>query len=511
MKKYNETTLMTTQLTPPDKEPNKPDLQSPDAGNFAPEKTNLRAILLIAFTLFALMDIAIIAYIYLTDRAGKMQNQAPQQQVQPAPNTAPPGKETTQIEQNSSGSTAQRGAEEVRTHWLQLQAMAEADAIRSWGGTDYTAIIDQAAAGEQLLAGERYQQAKESFQQAAGALQGLQAARPELLAEALAAGTDALSTEDSVAAAKAFTRALALSPENEQATQGLTRARTLDEVLAVYQKGLKAEKQDDLPAAEIEFLQAQQLDPDFLPAIGALARVQNRRQEVEFRLAIGNFLQALSGGKTAMAQTQLNRAAKLRPQSAAVLDGKKQLQQLTVQQTLARLQQEYRQFAGSEQWQQAGKRCEQALKVDPQATFALAGLQEANQRMELEKGLQSILDHPGRLQEPGPLQEARQTLARADTVTDAGPRLSGQRAAVKKKIEAATRRVPVLLQSDNITEVVIYRVGRLGKFNQRKLQLRPGSYTFVGSRPGYRDVRKVFEIHADDEQAQLRIHCTEVI
>jgi len=510
VKKSNETIIVTTQLTPPDKEPKKPVLQPPDAGNIAPQKTNLRGILLIAFTLFAILDIAILAYIFLSDRTEKIQHPV-QEQTQPAPNTAPPGKETAQIEQNPSDSTAQRAADEVRTHWLQLQAMAEAEAIRTWGGTDYTAIIDQAAAGEQLLAGKQYQQAKEYFQQAAEALQALQNERPKMLDKALAEGTAALSTEDSVAAVKAFTRALALSPENEQAAHGLTRARTLDEVLAVYQKGLKAEKEDNLAAAESNFLQAQQLDPDFSPALEALARVQNIQKEAEFRQAMGKFLQALSGGNVAVAKTELNRASKLRPQSTVVQDGNKQLQQLIMQQTLIRLQQEYRQLATSEQWQQAEKRCEQALKIDPQAAFALDGLQEVNQRMELEKGLQSILDHPGRLQEQGPLQEARQTLARAESVTDSGPRLSAQRAAVKKKIEAATRQVPVLLQSDNITEVVIYRVGRLGKFNQRELQLRPGSYTVVGSRPGYRDVRKVFEIHADDEQAQLRIHCTEVI
>ncbi len=69
----------------------------------------------------------------------------------------------------------------------------------------------------------------------------------------------------------------------------------------------------------------------------------------------------------------------------------------------------------------------------------------------------------------------------------------------------------MVVQSDNATEVVIYRVGRLGRFNRRELQLRPGRYTAIGSRPGYRDVRKVFEIPAGTEQATLRIRCEEII
>jgi tetratricopeptide (TPR) repeat protein len=503
---------LTPQLTPPDKEPKRPELQPPASCNSAPQKSNLRAVLLIAFTLFALLDIAIIAYIYLSDKAEKKMPPPPvQEQTRPAPDTAPSDNKTTQDERHPSDYTGQKDAEEFRSHWLQLQAMAEADEIGNWGGTEYTAIINQAAAAEQLLAGQQYQRAKEYFQQVADAVQSLQAARPKLLAEALAGGTDALSAENSDLATKFFTRALTLAPENEQAGRGLARARTLDEVLAVYQKGLKAEEQADFAAAEVEFSQAQQLDSDFLPATQALHRVQTQQKEVAFRQAMGKFLQALNSGKVAIAKTELNRAAQLHPQSSAVQNGNRQLQQLIIQQTLIRLQQEYRQLAASEQWQQAAKRCKQALKIDPQATFALSGLQEARQRLELEKRLQRILDHPERLQEQGPLQEARQTLAQAESVTGSNPELNSQRAAVKKKIEAATRQIPVFLQSDNITEVIIYRVGRLGTFKQRQVQLRPGRYTVVGSRPGYRDVRKIFEIHADDKQALLSIHCTEVI
>jgi hypothetical protein len=54
--------------------------------------------------------------------------------------------------------------------------------------------------------------------------------------------------------------------------------------------------------------------------------------------------------------------------------------------------------------------------------------------------------------------------------------------------------VSVALQSDNVTQVTIYRVGQLGTFAERSLDLVPGSYTVVGTRPGYRDVRREINV-----------------
>ena len=47
----------------------------------------------------------------------------------------------------------------------------------------------------------------------------------------------------------------------------------------------------------------------------------------------------------------------------------------------------------------------------------------------------------------------------------------------------------VTLESDNKTEVMVYKVGRIGTFLTKTLELRPGAYTVTGKRRGYRDVR----------------------
>ncbi len=71
--------------------------------------------------------------------------------------------------------------------------------------------------------------------------------------------------------------------------------------------------------------------------------------------------------------------------------------------------------------------------------------------------------------------------------------------------------VPVALQSDNVTQVTIYRVGELGTFAQRSLDLVPGSYTVVGTRPGYRDVRREISVRPGAASGPVVIRCEDRI
>jgi hypothetical protein len=69
----------------------------------------------------------------------------------------------------------------------------------------------------------------------------------------------------------------------------------------------------------------------------------------------------------------------------------------------------------------------------------------------------------------------------------------------------------VVLQSDGLTQVSIYHVGRLGQFTSQTLELRPGTYTVVGSRPGYRDVRQTLTVKPGSNQITLDIRCEEPV
>ena len=70
--------------------------------------------------------------------------------------------------------------------------------------------------------------------------------------------------------------------------------------------------------------------------------------------------------------------------------------------------------------------------------------------------------------------------------------------------------VTITLTSDSQTDVTLLRVKRLGTFGSTQLTLRPGSYTALGVRNGYRDVRINFDIKPGGETV-IDVRCQEAI
>ena len=86
-----------------------------------------------------------------------------------------------------------------------------------------------------------------------------------------------------------------------------------------------------------------------------------------------------------------------------------------------------------------------------------------------------------------------------------------QVAQLRELLSTAGTRVRVRLESDDRTEVTVYQVGRMGTFFTLQLELRPGTYTVVGSRSGYRDVRRKLVVAAGEQPEPLVILCEEKI
>jgi hypothetical protein len=78
-------------------------------------------------------------------------------------------------------------------------------------------------------------------------------------------------------------------------------------------------------------------------------------------------------------------------------------------------------------------------------------------------------------------------------------------------LKRAATPLAVQFRSDNQTDVSIYKVGPLGTFEQRQLELRPGRYVAVGSRPGYRDVRLEFRVAPEIDMQPIVVQCEETI
>jgi hypothetical protein len=176
---------------------------------------------------------------------------------------------------------------------------------------------------------------------------------------------------------------------------------------------------------------------------------------------------------------------------------------------LERLRREAERLAATEAWGAAGAHYDAALQLDPAAGFARSGSALAGQRARLHARLDLYLAEPQRLFSPEPLDEAERLLAEVRPLPADQPRLAAKVERLAGLVAAATTPRQVTLRSDGQTEVTVHHVGGLGRFSERQLALRPGNYTAVGARPGYRDVRVTFTVAADRPPPRVDVRCRE--
>jgi hypothetical protein len=152
-----------------------------------------------------------------------------------------------------------------------------------------------------------------------------------------------------------------------------------------------------------------------------------------------------------------------------------------------------------------------ALAVDRNLLTAQEGVERTEPRAALEAQLNGFAARPERLFSTEVRAAARTTLSRARAVEPAGPVLRKQIETVSALVAAAEMPVAVALTSDNQTDVTIYRIGRIGLFERKDMELLPGRYTIVGTRSGFRDVRRELMVLPGQVPPTVAIRCEEPI
>lgn len=225
--------------------------------------------------------------------------------------------------------------------------------------------------------------------------------------------------------------------------------------------------------------------------------------------AMSEGLEALDQGRWEAARSALERAAGIRPGAPEVIDGLARVEAGQRREVLIHGTHRALELERAEAWREAEKTYLAVLAVDPESAEALDGHDRAAARADLDDKLEYHLQNPGRLSSPAVFEDSAAILEEARAVSPGGPRLWAQMSRLEELLETASRPVRVLIESDGLTEIVIYRVGKLGTFLRRELNLRPGTYTAVGGRPGFRDARVRFEVTPGSSQKPVVVQCTD--
>jgi len=402
-------------------------------------------------------------------------------------------------------------ADEIAGRFAALDQALLSRGVEDWGGVDYRDTVAIADTAREAQSSGRYETAGDAWRRAVAGLESLEARGRDLLEASLGRGAQALAEGRREAAEKEFGTVLTLDPGNATAIAGLARASKIEQVFTLYSEAGRLEQQGDLAGALERYRQVAGLDPEFSGPAEAIPRVQAAMVERRYTSAMSEAYAALTDGRYDDAIRAFETASRIRPSAAEPGEGITRAREEKRVAGIADARARAQAMEEGEQWKEALEVYRSILADDPTVVFAQSGSRRAAGRAALDARLQGFIDDPERMYSIQVQEAARAALADAASIQPPGPRLREQVSRVESLLAEALRPVRVTLQSDNLTEVVLYQVGRLGTFDRFQLELRPGTYTVVGTRKGYRDVRQQFTVRPGESAGPYTIRCEEPI
>ncbi len=425
----------------------------------------------------------------------------------PATAAAPPAEavDLQALAQQKSAADEQRASVSGR-----LAALKSAGS-ESWAAAATAAAQAALAAGDALMQAREYGAAQSKFAALAHDLSALEAQREPAFKALMQQGGSALQQGDSKGAAVAFAQALSIRPGDPGAQRGARRAASLDAVWALLAAAKGSEQQGRIAEAAATYRKALGLDPLDSQAQAGAARTGAQLQADQFGRAMARAYAAIGQHRSGEARAALEEAGRIKPNDPEIARAMAQLAAMDSATQLAASLAQARAAEGGEHWQEAVAQYQHALALDSTLVDARRALEVATERARLDKELELLIAHPERTYSDAVYAAARASLQQAQAISNPGPVLSRQLRQVGDLLEQAATPVGVTLRSDNLTSVTVYRIGELGSFTQRALQLKPGRYVVVGTRSGYRDVRRELNVAPGATPPALLIQCVDPI
>ena len=414
-----------------------------------------------------------------------------------------------EIPDDEATSGQRKRTQELLSSALAKLSTLESMQAESWAKTEMHVIRERIADGEAAYREKRYVAAQNAYLDSVERIDRLLEGIPDIVEKLSDAGNLALDNGDSAGAVAMFDQVLTMEPDHAIAKRGRTRADTLDQVLALIGQAEGYERLEQTDKAFAAYREALKIDAEAPGATASVERIGRNKRETAFRAAMSRGFTALHANNFTKAQAAFARAAKLDSNAPEVKAALKQVANAEASFKIERYLDNAQKAEQAERWDKAAANYDDALKIDPRLSSAIAAKRNAEMRHRLNVQLIAYIARPDRLASAGVYDEGSRILAVASAIKAPGKVLQNQVADLSLAMTLARTPVPINLQSDNLTTVTIYRLGALGSFDNREVSLLPGQYTAIGKRDGYRDVRVEFEVKPATQGPIIKIQCNQ--
>ena len=259
------------------------------------------------------------------------------------------------------------------------------------------------------------------------------------------------------------------------------------------------------------FEKALVIDSEWLQAQQGLSKAILENDKEQFQSSLSKGYALMKEEKFDEAEAAFQKSLEIDPESKA---GQQAIEELEIQRRTSLTKSlKYKGLIAevNEEWDDARSYYETILNFDSNIGEVKDSLMRVNSRIRLINQMISFIAQAENLNDDKLFNQAQQALIQAQSIMNKGPKMTQQISELEQTLKIASTPVEVTLISDLKTDVVLYKTGKFGLFEQKTILLKPGVYTAKGTRIGYRDTTLRFKVSPENIDQRFIIICRDRI
>ena len=321
--------------------------------------------------------------------------------------------------------------------------------------------------------------------------------------QAMGNAKNARNSDDYVTGKESIKHALHLEPNSKAARQLSDDIDALPKIIDHLRAAEIARTENNLQHELENLLKILKLDPSRKAVKERAATVSAEIKERTFARHISNGLANVENRQLKSARARLTKARRLFPKrdETIILSGKvaKLESDLKTEQLIRAAQN----ASSNDDWIKSVALYSEARKTQPNNQLTVDGFALAQSITSLQSEVSEYLNSPHRLSSRNVAAGASRLIERSSALAGNSTSLDQKTSSLTEVLASYREEVSVRVISDGVSRVSVRGIGRVGIAKEKVIKLRPGTYTFEGSRTGYKS--KLVKVSISPRAAQFKV------
>ena len=398
---------------------------------------------------------------------------------------------------------------------VEIRDLLKSKSIEKWNAEKFNIALENISIGDDLYREGEYLRSIKQYREALDQLNNLKEDAAKIIESTIISANNNIEKLDSELTVEqtinSINLAFAIDKNNESIKLLKERSLKLPDLFSKVMQSDQFISEQKYEDAFSVLSDAIMLDPYRKKTKTSMENLNKQIKEKTFIEFMSEGFEAMDQNNFSSARKVFNEALKTYPERPDVYDA---LNQLESRESSFQIKERIKNAEANENlenWSEAKKEYEALLESDNSLVSLKARLINVRIRAELDEQLENLINNPLTLRSDELHQKAKKLLKTAQGINQRGAKLEKQIESVSKIIVQARNPIPVNFFSDNKTKVTIFKIGSLGLFEKRTIELVPGKYVVLGQRIGFRDVRLDFAIEPNEVDKNISIMCVESI